>query len=261
MTVIWQSELLSGITGVVHGVSTRLGGVSGVPFATLNLGLHTGDRPEAVIENRRRFLRRLGATPEASVWAEQVHGAEVAVVGPEHAGRGAKLFADAIPGVDGLVTTAPGLVLAATFADCVPILMAARDGSAVAVVHAGWRGTLAGVGPKCVAALGAAGVAPDRLLVAIGPSIGPCCYQVSEELVRRFGRVIGPEATGKTRWGAPALALAEANRKLLVESGVPPEAVEISSLCTACRTDLFFSHRAERGTTGRIAAAVGRVGK
>lgn len=259
--LIWKSELLSQATGVVHGVSTRLGGVSGVPFATLNMGFHTGDRPEAVIENRRRFLARLGTAPEASVWGEQVHGAEVTFVGSEHAGRGAYRYTDAIPGVDGLVTTTPGLVLAAAFADCVPVLLADREGKAVAVAHAGWRGTLAGVALRCVEILRAAGVASRRLLVAIGPSIRSCCYEVSEELAGRFERAIGPEAVKRTRRATPALALAEANRMLLIEAGVPPEAIEISTLCTACRTDLFFSHRAEHGATGRLAAVVGRVGK
>ena len=125
--LIWKSVLLSTVPGVVHGVSTRLGGVSAPPFATLNLGLHTKDHPASVLENRRRFLHRLGGTLEASVWAEQVHGAEVAVVGPERAGRGARLYSDAISGVDALVTTAPGLFLAANFADCVPVMIAARE--------------------------------------------------------------------------------------------------------------------------------------
>lgn len=258
--MIWKSVLLSTVPGVVHGVSTRLGGVSAPPFATLNLGLHTKDHPASVLENRRRFLHRLGGTLEASVWAEQVHGAEVAVVGPERAGRGARLYSDAILGVDALVTTAPGLFLAANFADCVPVMIAARDGSAVAVAHAGWRGTLAGVGPKCVEALRTVGVASDKLVVAIGPSIRPCCYEVSDELFERFCDTIGPESGARARSGAPALDLAAANRRLLIEAGVPAAAIEISPLCTACRTDLFFSHRAENGVTGRIAAAVGRVG-
>lgn len=259
--LIWRSKLLSEVRGVIHGVSTRLGGVSLPPFATLNLGLHTGDRADDVIENRRRFLERLGVALDVSIWAEQVHGAGVARVSGESAGRGARLYDDSIPGVDALVTTDPGLVLAANFADCVPILIASRDGRGVAIAHAGWRGTIAGVGPKSVEALEALGIAPRDLVVALGPSIQECCYQVSQELFDRFSKEIGSEAVGRTRSGRPALALSRANRKLLIGAGVASEAIEISSYCTACRTDLFFSHRAEKGVTGRIAAAIGVVNR
>lgn len=255
--LVWKSDLLTGVKGVVHGVSLRLGGVSRYPYATLNLGLHTGDRMEDVIENRRRFLERLGASLDASVSAEQVHGAGVAHVDSRSAGRGARSYADSVPGADALVTTESGLILLAYFADCLPILMAARDGSAVAVAHAGWRGTIAGVAPESVAALQRLGVPPENLVVALGPCIQPCCYEVGEELYDRFLRDIGPEAVDRTRSGRPALALAKANWRLLVARGVAPGAIEMSSFCTACRTDLFFSHRAEKGATGRIAAAIG----
>lgn len=251
---VWQSALLASIPGVVHGVSTRLGGVSRPPFATLNLSLQTGDRMEDVIENRRRFLARLGFNLDAAVWGEQVHGTVVRQVTRRDA---AEKGVHAFPATDGLVTTQRGLALMAFFADCLPIMAAEEGGRAAGVAHAGWRGTIAGVARQLIVSLRACGVAPERIKVALGPCIKPCCYAVSEELYQRFRDEIGPQAVGRTRSGRPALDLAGANTALLVAAGVPESAIEVSPICTACRTDLFFSHRAERGNTGRFAAVVG----
>lgn len=252
----WHSPVLALVPGIAHGVSTRLGGVSRPPFASLNLGLHTADRPGDVQENRRRWFAGLGVALEAAVFGEQVHGAAVARVDRSSRGRGALRHEDAVRGVDALVTTEPGVVLAALFADCLPILLAARDGSAVAVAHAGWRGTAARVAERVVEALLDCGASANGLRVALGPCIKPCCYEVSDELYERFGSDFGSEATGRTRAGRPALDLAGANRLLLTRLGVEPAAIDVSPLCTACRTDLFFSHRAEMGITGRIAATI-----
>ena len=254
---VWQSALLAKIPGVVHGVSTRLGGVSRPPFATLNCSLQTGDRVEDVIENRRRLLTWLGFGLDAAVWGEQVHGAVVRRVTRRDATTEEGAHARGFPGTDGLVTTQQGLALMAFFADCLPIIAAEEGGRAAGVAHAGWRGTIAGVARQLIASLRECGVPPERIKVALGPCIKPCCYEVSEELYQRFSNEIGPQAVGRTRSGRPALDLARANTALLVRSGVPESAIEVSSLCTACRTDLFFSHRAERGNTGRFVAVVG----
>lgn len=257
--MVWKSALLSEVRGVAHGVSTRLGGVSVPPFATLNMGLQTGDRPHAVAENRRRLLRRLGFDGDALICGEQVHGNAVRRVERRVAAQEADAHPAAISGTDGLVTTEPGLALTAFFADCLPVLVADINGRAVGVAHAGWRGTIAGVAQRIMDALVQCGVASRDVRVALGPCIKPCCYEVSEELYERFRKEIGPEAVGQTRAGRPALDLARANQKLLTLAGVQPSAIEICPLCTGCRTDLFFSHRAERGKTGRFAAVIGLI--
>ena len=254
---VWQSQLLSSVRGIIHGISTRLGGVSRPPFATLNLGLHTADRAGDVRENRRRWLQSLGFELEAAVYPEQVHGAGVAVVDGQSRGRGAETSEDAVGGVDALVTLEPGVVLVASFADCLPILFAAEDGRAVAVAHAGWRGTIAGVARETVNVLERCGIRAGALKVALGPCIKPCCYEVSDELYQRFRNELGSDSVGRTRTGRPAVDLAGANRSVLVSLGVDPAAIDVCPLCTSCRTDLFFSYRAERGVTGRMAAAVG----
>lgn len=255
----WHSAPLGAVPGVVHGVSTRLGGVSKPPFATLNMGLATGDRPSDVVENRRRWLASLGFELDAAVYPEQVHANRVAVVERAHRGMGAYRLEDAVPGVDALVTREPGVVLAASFADCLPILFADAEGRAVGVAHAGWRGTLGAIAVETVKAFEACGIPPGSLRAALGPCIKPCCYEVGDDLFALFREQLGPDALGRTRAGRPALDLAGANRMLLVSAGVDPRAIDVSPWCTACRTDLFFSHRAERGRTGRIAAAIGIV--
>lgn len=258
MDFFWQSRVLAAVPGVVHGVSTRRGGVSRPPYTSLNMGFHTGDRPEDVVENRRRWLEVLGLRLDEAVFAEQVHGAEVALVAAGDRGKGALRLEDAVPGTDALVTAEAGIPLAVLVADCVPILFAAADGSAVGVAHAGWRGTLAAVAARTVRRFAELGIPPRQLRVALGPCIRPCCYEVSEDLYQRFREKLGPEAVGHTRAGRPALDLAAANRSLLLSLGVPQGAVDVAPDCTACRTDLYFSHRAEKGKTGRMAAVIAR---
>lgn len=228
------------------GLSTRRGGVSAGPYATLNLGWGTADAAERVAENWRRFGQAAGFRPERLVRCRQVHGARVHLVGagtPADAGEG-----------DALVTAVPGAVLAVQVADCVPIYLVGGDPPALGVVHAGWRGTLAGVGPAAAAALArAAGVPPAALAAVVGPGIGPCCFRVGAEVADAFARAFGAGvvAGGPEAWRVDLWA---ANRAALVAAGLAPERVAVAGLCTSCRADLFFSHRRDRGVTGRMAA-------
>jgi len=219
----------------VFAFSTRAGGVSEPPFDTLNLGRSTADRPEAVEENRRRLLRAIGLDPARLVTAGQNHGARVArAVAP-----------GLIPDCDALVTTVPGLALAVTAADCLPLVLVAPG--AVAAVHSGWRGTAAGIPRIALAALcEVAHVSPDRVDVHLGPAIRSCCYRVGPEVAERFPA----EATshGPHGW---SLDLATATRLMLLESSVAPERIADCAECTSCRPDRYFSHRRDRGRTGR----------
>jgi len=211
--------------------STRVGGVSAGPFASLNLGRLTDDDPDAVEENRRRLCEAAGADRERLTFNRQVHGTAVhrAVAGR----RGE-------PG-DGLWTDEPRLPLLAFGADCLPVALVRANGGApaVAVVHAGRIGVLEGVLEAAVRALG-----DGRIAAAIGPAIGPCCYEVGTE-------VSGPYAA---RFGSGVLRgrnldLPGAAERVLREAGV--ETVERLDLCTSCRADRFFSHRRDAGRTGR----------
>ncbi|HZO61472.1 MAG TPA: polyphenol oxidase family protein [Gaiellaceae bacterium] len=209
--------------------STRRGGVSGTPFDTLNLGRLTGDDPANVAENRRRLCGELGTEPELLRYGKQVHGATVRRAD----GQGE-------PG-DGLWTDAPGEPLLVFTADCLPIALARANGGApaVAALHAGWRGLLAGIVGAAVAALGG-----GRLAAAIGPGIGPCCYEVGDEVAAPYRERFGADVVRDGR-----LDLWSAAERALRAAGVAD--VHRTDLCTACRPELFFSHRRDEGRTGR----------
>lgn len=215
--------------------TTRRGGVSAAPYDSLNLGKSTADAPEAVETNRARVLAAMGVASDRVATAGQVHGATVTPV------RAPGLHRDC----DALVTTERGLALAVAGADCLPILFTAPG--AVAAAHAGWRGVAAGVPVHALRALcGAAGVRPDAVHVSFGPCIRPCCYEVGPEVAERF------PGDAVTRLGnVLRLDVATAARRLLLDAGVPAPALHDVAECTACRADRYFSHRRDRGITGR----------
>lgn len=249
----WQKE------GVLAFFSTRRGGVSAGPYASLNLGFGTGDSPRRVLENRRRLAEALELPLERWVAGQQVHGCRVAVVGPEDAGKGAASPDDALPATDGLVTASPGLVLTGYFADCVPLLFFSPAARAVGVVHAGWRGTVAGIAELALRVMEEAlGADRKELWAAVGPCIGPCCYTVGEEVAAGLAKLLGPEAcralvSAESRWRAD---LGEANATLLRRSGIREERIVVFPACTACRHEEFFSFRRAQGVTGRFAALI-----
>lgn len=224
--------------------STRVGGVSEGPYESLNLGILTGDDPGRVIENRRLLAERVGIDPERARMAWQQHGAEVRKATPEGI---------VTPGMrheacDGWWSDERGQGMMLVTADCVPVAIARRDGDrpALAVLHVGWRGLLEGIVANGVAALGGEAVA-----AAIGPGIGPCCYEVGREVAEPFEARFGPEVSNDGKidlWRATELALNDAGCG----------EVERTDLCSFCHPELFFSHRRDRGTTGRqgVIAAV-----
>jgi YfiH family protein len=226
-----------------HGFTTRDGGASGPPYDTLNLGGRVGDDPACVEENWRRLVAETGL---GFARVRQVHGA-----------RAVRLHAACAPGeeADAVVSTSPGVAATVAVADCVPVLLADPGSGAVAAVHAGWRGTLARAAEAGVRALvREAGAAPDRLLAAIGPSIGPCCYAVSGDVAGAFGTAFGGAVV---RPGpAPRVDLWESNVRVLAAAGVSPARIEVLGRCTACERDAFFSHRRDGGRTGRHVAFV-----
>jgi YfiH family protein len=207
--------------GVVF--TTRVGGVSEGPYASLNLGRLSGDEPERVDENRRRVCARIGADPALLTMNRQIHSS---TVHRAQAGR------RGVPG-DGLWSDEPGVPMLKLTADCVPIALARLDGErpALALLHAGWRGLLEGIVASGVRALGR-----GRLTAAVGPAIGPCCYDVDEDVAEPFRAAFGDDVVADRR-----LDLWASAERALRAAGV--EAVERVDLCTACSPDLFFSHR------------------
>jgi polyphenol oxidase len=218
--------------------TTRRGGVSGGPYASLNLGLMTDDEPTAVSDNRRTLQKRVGS-PVAFV--RQVHGVEVRGMTAEEAAGLASARPDQLPVADGQVTADPACALATLTADCLPVALAGSGG--VAMLHAGWRGLSGGILERGADALRALGVT-GPLSAAIGPGAGPCCYEVGEEVHAAFAGE--PEHLHPR----PNLDLPGIARERLRRAGVSE--VHDIGLCTMCSDpELFFSHRRDRGITGR----------
>jgi polyphenol oxidase len=229
------------LPGARAAFSSRLGGVSDPPFDTLNLGLLTGDAPESVRENRHRLAGAVGVDPSGVLIGRQVHGAEVSV---DDGPQAADAFANPGPRlaeVDGHATAQPGLAPLVFVADCLPIALAGPGG--VAMVHGGWRGLAGGIVAR-------GGDAVDAAAAAIGPGIGPCCYEVGQEVLDAFADLGEGVAEGRM------LDLTEVARRLLARAGV--KEVETSGLCVGCEPELFFSHRRDAGRTGRQAGMVWR---
>jgi YfiH family protein len=253
-------------SGVDAAVTARSGGVSSGPYESLNLSLSVGDDPGCVLENRRRLATAFGAALGDFVFARQVHGAGIRVVTDSDRGSGAYPVDDAIGGASGagpaggadaLVTTSPGMVLAILTADCVPIVLHDPVAGVLACVHAGWRGTVAGVTAAAVAALQDLGTRPYDVIAGIGPAIGADRYQVGpdvhEAVSRAFGRAapgfIRPDPSVPGRW---LLDLPSANRHVLREAGVPGPQIHTTDLVTGPAAGHFFSDRTAR-PCGRLA--------
>lgn len=249
-----------------HAIFTRQGGVSPTPFASLNLSVSVPDEKTRVYANRRRAYGLFGRDTDTVVHAHLVHGRDVGRATQANNGTW-------LPEVDGLITNEPGCALTMNFADCTPILLYDPVNEAMGIGHAGWQGAVKDLPGALVAAMRQEfGSDPAQLLAGVGPCIGPCCYEVGEVVITAVRAAFtDPESllleSGDWRLETgdsdqqPATSsqqpvryfdLPEANRRNLQRAGV--RQIEMSGLCTACRTDLFFSHRAERGKTGRFGA-------
>jgi purine-nucleoside/S-methyl-5'-thioadenosine phosphorylase / adenosine deaminase len=245
----WREEddvrwLEAELPGARAAFTTRLGGVSEAPFDSLNLGVLTDDEHGSVVENRRRLAAALGLEPDRIAFALQVHGTQLIDHSDPNRLRGSfgtryvneEPRSAAVPEGDGHVVTAPGLAPLVFVADCLPVALVGPGG--LAVLHCGWRGLAAGIVAAGVAAV-------EANAAAVGPGIGPCCYEVGEEVLDALAGLGTGIAEGRM------LDLAEVARRLLREAGV--EQIETAGLCTSCESGLFFSHRRDRGRTGRQA--------
>lgn len=234
-----------------------------------NTALHVGDDPAKVVAAREAIASKLGFPFEAWTCAEQVHGNEAKVVTRDIAGSGRFDRESAIQHADALVTNEPDVLLAMFFADCVPLYFYDPVTRSLGLAHAGWKGTVADVAARTVEKMGKAfGAKPADIRAAIGPSIGGCCYEVDEAVLKHVrplladlpdvqvsdgsNRVVTPSREGRAR-----LDLKQLNRHLMIKAGILPSRIEMTSWCTGCRTDVFFSHRMENGNAGRMTSWIG----
>ena len=251
----------NGLDWLPHGFSTRKGGVSriaGDSAGELNLGYGAADLPEAVSTNRELFLGSIVDRTESPqlrsglVTLKQMHSSLTRRVDRTDVADRASLWGD------GLISDDPGVLLGIQTADCLPILVADRKRRAVGAFHAGWRGTLKRIVEKGVCSMrDEFGSEPEDLTAAIGAGIGSCCFVVGDEVRQLFrGQFHYAEELFASALDL-RLDLVEANRRQLLAAGLPPEAVFALKECTSCRTDRFFSYRAEKGKTGRMMAVIG----
>lgn len=232
-------------SNLIAAESTRHGGVSPTPFASLNLGINTNDDPANVEENRRRFFRRIGVDTFGFAQSHQVHGTNVMTV--TEAGR--------FDGYDALITNRPGLLLGVTVADCVPILIYDAKHQAVAAIHAGWRGTVGGIVTKTLAAMQQQfGTTGPHCYAYVGTCIDETTFEVGEEVASQFA----PEFVRTNPQSRKTCAdLKAANVKLLIGFGVPTAQIDVSVFSTVLNNDNYFSYRVEAGRTGRMLTVIG----
>lgn len=245
-----QFDSFSTSQNLVHAVTTRHGGVSVTPWASLNLGGSVGDDPAAVDENHNRMCAALGVQRGHLVTGLMTHGRHVAVVDQTDWGR-------RLPDTDALVTQTPGVYLALRFADCVPVLFYDPRLQVVGMAHAGWRGTLALIAQAtALTMISVFGSRPADIRVGIGPSIGPCCYEVGDDVIAHTQAVFNGNGRVLRQQGVRQhLDLWLANRLQLEQVGV--RHIETAEICTACHVHDYYSHRAEKGRTGRFGAVIG----
>lgn len=256
---LWFFENLLKHREIYHFVSTRRGGFSNPPYDSLNLGFHVGDNPETVLRNRERLAMALGIPMDNFTTARQTHGSNVEIITKASRGCGAVDFDSAIDATDAMVTDTPGICLMVLQADCVPLLFFDLKKKVIGVAHAGWRGTVRMIAQNMVKVLKEKfNCLPDDILVGIGPSIGPCCYEVGSEVVVQTGEASQHKRKYiyETPDGKHYFNLWEANKMQLVQAGIPEKNMEIAGMCTYCNHTHFFSYRYQQRETGRFGVGI-----
>lgn len=247
--------LKSTLLDVPHGFSTRRGGVSRGALSSLNLGTHRGDDPENVVKNYEILGKSLGFSPEDTVFTRQLHGNIVMPVGRKD--RGVGLFRPVEPERDGLVTNEPGVVLTIFTADCTPILFYDPVARCVGGVHAGWRGTAAGIAARAVETMVRQyGSNPANIRAAIGPCISQCCFETDRDVPEAMRTELGADAEAAIQGRGPKyhVDLKAINTIWLRRAGV--KEIDVCHDCTACQPDRFWSHRIVGGNRGSLAAVI-----
>lgn len=248
---------LDALEGILHGFSTRLGGVSKGIYSSMNLSFTRGDEETAVRENYHRIADAIGFSYENIVLSDQTHTTNVRLVTESDKGNGIMREKDFFD-TDGLITNIPGIVLTTSYADCVPLFFVDPIHKAIGLSHSGWRGTVERMGEKTLLQMKEAfGTKPEDVIAAIGPSICVDCYEVSEDVAEVFShefekdkdKILYAKGHGKYQ-----LDLWKANELVLLDAGILPEHLSVTDICTCCNPNLLFSHRASHGKRGNLAA-------
>lgn len=249
--------------GLIHGFSTRLGGVSEGYLGTMNLSFQRGDKEKHVRENYNRMGKAIGFSPEKLVFSNQIHETTIHMVTLEDIGKGYQK--PVMQGNDGLVTKEKGIPLVTFYADCVPLLFYDPVQRVIGMAHSGWRGTVARIGAKMVKVMKEQyNSQPEDICTVIAPSICQNCYEISEDVAEAFRREFSDSKSTlfyeeelylrDDKNGKYHLDLWKVNELLLLEAGILPEHLEITDLCTCCNPEVLFSHRASHGKRGNLAA-------
>lgn len=257
-----EFPVLSEIPFIIHGFSTRLGGVSTGMFSSMNLGADSSpyrDDPDNIKENLRIMAESLGVNPESFVLSDQVHKTCIRVVDENDRGKGFSRPRD-YKEIDGLITNKPNITLVTKYADCVPLFFVDPVKKAIGLSHSGWKGTVNRIGKLTAEKMKEAfGSDPRDIIAVIGPSICADCYEVGEEVADEFRKAFfldehDSNVICKNDRGRYQLNLWEANRIVLTDAGLLPENIHISGVCTSCNSELLFSHRKTQGKRGSLAA-------
>lgn len=244
--------------GFIAAFTTRKGGWSPPPFDGANMGYGVPDDPVNVTANRECALHLLGLDPAYAYSMRQVHGISIAEAGAKHEGDYGNMAAGGFERTDGMFTGRAKAALLGMFADCVPIILADTAGGRIGVVHAGWRGTAAGASMELASRMGLNSANSSGFIAAVGPSIGPCCYEVGSEVADAVAMKSGHGCV-KQRDGMVFLDLGLANELQLMGLGIGRDRISRYAGCTSCEPEDFFSHRRDKGSTGRNAVIAASV--
>ncbi len=247
-----RSNILSDINGIEHFFTTKPGGVSSGKITGLNLGFRVGDNPESVEKNYIHISEDFDIPFERITAAKQIHSFDVRVITENECGFGVSRL-DQIFEADGLVTNCKNMPLMVFYADCVPILMVEESVGVVAAVHSGWRGTVSGIAKNAVLTMTEKfGARPECIKAVIGPSIGKCCFETGADVANNFeNSLVERLPDGKFK-----VNLWEANRQILLKSGLNQQNIEVLGMCTMCHPELLYSYRAHGDSTGRMGAVI-----
>ncbi|MDQ0217162.1 peptidoglycan editing factor PgeF [Peribacillus cavernae] len=252
----WQSAS----PGLHAGFTTRNGGTGTAEFDSLNTGFHVGDSLEAVVKNRELLAGHLPFPLQNWVGAEQTHETNIAKIGSGDKGKGSRDYQSGLRATDGLYTGQKGILLTLVFADCVPLYFFAPRNGYIGTAHAGWKGTVAGIGPKMIGRWNEEGISSSEIYAFIGPSICGDCYIVDDKVITLVQNMLednDEKPYNLISKGQYQLHLQTLNALLLEKAGVPRSQIEVSSLCTSCVRSQFFSHRRDNGKTGRNMSFIG----
>ena len=258
--VYFSYNLFTPFKSMSSAVSSRSGGVSSKPYASLNLALSVGDDPASVMTNRRLLCNAIGIELDAMTVAQLIQGTHIEVVTSSSRGLAVAEKAQRFVDTDGLITNLADVPLFIFIADCAVLSFFDPNRKVIGLGHAGWRGTVGGMARKMVEAMNAAfDCNPSDLLVGVSPSIGPCCYQVREDVVTAFHNAFPDQADAfflQQPDGSIHLDMWQALTNQLRSSGIQEDHIELAGICTACHTDIFYSNRAEGGKTGRFTGMI-----